>query len=220
MGESFSIVIPVHNARPWLPELWSRLEDSTGEALEWIFVNDGSTDGSDEYLAELSLAERRVRVVSWPAPLGLTAALREGVRVARGRFVVTIDDDLEHPPEEISRLVQKLERGADLVYGVPLNHPRTWWRNLARRISHWIFLDLTGHQLPRPFRAFRRNLVGEQAPGDALLDFILLKEAQNCVQVQVEYHRSYRSKSTQTLAGLFRLFFTGLRQLPLVRRAA
>ncbi len=220
MGSTLSIVIPVHNASAWLPELWSRLEDATGEASELIFVDDGSEDATADLLRDLAAGESRVHIVSWPRPLGLTVALREGVRAARGNFIVTVDDDLEHPPEEISRLVHKLERGADLVYGVPLSHPRTLWRNLARSFSHHLFFALTGHPLPRPFRAFRRELVPADVPVDVLLDFVLLSRAKSCVQVEVEYHRSYRPKSTHTLFSLVKLFFTGLRQLSVVRSPA
>ncbi len=220
MGNTLSIVIPVYNARAWLPELWSRLEAAAGEASEWIFVDDGSEDTTLDLLKELALADHRIHVVSWPRPLGLTVALREGVRAARGNFIVTLDDDLEHPPEEIPRLVHKLKRGADLVYGVPLSHPRTFWRNAARFVSHHIFLWLTGHPLPRPFRAFRKELVPDDAPMDALLDFVLLGRTKNCVQVQVEYHRSCRPRSTHTFLGLVKLFLTGVRQLSIVRNRA
>jgi len=214
---SISIVVPVYNAAAWLPELWARLEAATGEVREWIFVNDGSDDDTGEILRILQSNDPRVRVVAWPRPLGLSVALREGVGHARGDFVVTLDDDLEHPPEEIPRLVERLRLGADLVYGSPRRHPRAWWRNAARRVTQSLMFLLSGHPLPRPFRAFRRELLREPAPYGAILDFLLLSRAKHCLHIDVEYHPSRRPRSSHTVLSLVSLFLSGLRQINMVR---
>ncbi len=128
-----SIVIPVYNERdnlaPLLAEI-SAVMRGLGRAYEVVFVDDGSTDGSDRVLRELRATHSQVRVVTFARNAGQTAAMDAGFRRARGDVVVTLDADLQNDPADIPRILADLE-GWDAVVGV-----RTRRRdNLVRRVS-------------------------------------------------------------------------------------
>ena len=116
-----SVVIPVYNeresVRPLSEELL-RVLRSLGRQIEILFVDDGSTDGTSEILADLAAAEPEVAVVRLRRNFGKAAALMAGFREARGDAIVTIDGDLQDDPAEIPRLLDELEAGADLVSGL------------------------------------------------------------------------------------------------------
>ncbi|MBE7560975.1 glycosyltransferase family 2 protein [bacterium] len=116
-----SVVIPVYNERASLPALHPRLAsamEKLGRAWEVIYVDDGSGDGSGEWLAETAKGDRRVRVVSLCRNFGQTAALMAGFDHAQGELVATLDADGQNAPEDIPQLVEQLEReGLDVVSG-------------------------------------------------------------------------------------------------------
>lgn len=111
-----SVVVPTYNERETLPELVGRLHRVLGSGYEVVVVDDGSPDGTAELAQELA---RRypVRVVRRPGKLGLASAVLAGARVASGRWVVVMDADLSHPPEDVPRLVAALRAGAEVAVG-------------------------------------------------------------------------------------------------------
>lgn len=137
-----SVVAPVFNEEPNLRELWSRLENSvskTGLCFEFIFVDDGSCDGSFGYLAQLHQQDSRVKVVQLSRNFGHQIALTAGLRYAKGRAVITMDSDLQHPPELIPELVKKWKEGYEVVYTVRKN---TMGASLFKRLSASVFYRL------------------------------------------------------------------------------
>src|SRR5215831_15783686 len=115
-----SVVIPIRNEAPSLVELHGELTDTLtrwGRAYELIVVDDGSTDGSFETLVRLQAMDSRLRVIRLRRTFGQTAAFAAGFDHARGRFIVTMDGDLQNDPADIPGLVAALERGADIVCG-------------------------------------------------------------------------------------------------------
>ena len=120
-----SIVIPIYNEEQVLPQLFERLYpalDALGRSYEIVFVNDGSRDRSVALLREAF--DRRpdvTRVVLFAANFGQHRAILAGFASSRGRYVITLDADLQNPPEEIPRLLQTLSQGYDVVYGRPEN---------------------------------------------------------------------------------------------------
>jgi glycosyltransferase involved in cell wall biosynthesis len=115
-----SVVIPVFNEETCIGPLWDRLRPvllGLGRSWEVVFVDDGSTDASPARLSDLRSAEPRVRVMKMARNQGQSAALDAGFRAARGGWIVTLDADLQNPPEEIPRLFEAAA-GVDLVFGV------------------------------------------------------------------------------------------------------
>ncbi len=160
----FSIVVPVYNSARTLAELHARLcaaLESLG-SFEIILVDDGSQDGSFARMQELRAADPRVRIVQLMRNFGQHNALVCGLARARGRVVITLDDDLQNPPEEIKKLVDTLTDDLDCVLGVTQEKRQSWSRNAASRLaSHaagWILRK--GKRVRfSPFTAMRAELV-------------------------------------------------------------
>lgn len=158
-----SVVVPVFNGERTLDELARRtgvvLE---GREYEIVFVNDGSTDGSWRRIQALAAGNERVRGLNLSRNYGQHNATLAGVRVARFPVTVTIDDDLQNPPEEIPLLVDRLEAdGVDVVYGVPAARKHGFWRNVGTRIARTVMRAAVGDDLADKvsgFRAFRTEL--------------------------------------------------------------
>src|SRR6478609_959380 len=117
---SISIVVPVYNSEAILPLLVQRLEPEL-DALCWeyevIFVNDASRDQSWKVIQELSGRYNWVRGINLMRNYGQHNALLCGIRAARNEVVVTMDDDLQHPPEELPKMLAKIQEGYEVVYG-------------------------------------------------------------------------------------------------------
>ena len=119
-AESLSTVIPVYRSQAILPELYNELIaalTATGRVFEIIFVEDCGRDGSWEVIQDLARGDGRVRGIRLSRNYGQHNAVLCGIRAARNEVVVTMDDDLQHPPDQIPILLAKLDEGYDVVYG-------------------------------------------------------------------------------------------------------
>jgi len=122
VSESLAVVIPVYNGAATLPALIERLLPvvrASGAPYEIILVNDGSRDGSWAAIEALSGQHPEIRGIDLMRNYGQHNALLCGIRASRHDVIVTMDDDLQQPPEEIPRLLAKLAEGHDVVYGTP-----------------------------------------------------------------------------------------------------
>src|SRR5664279_2438557 len=132
-----SVVIPVYNEEAGLPALFARLYpalDALALSYEVIFVNDGSRDRSAALLKDQFLARPDVtRVVLFNANYGQHTAIIAGFERVRGERVVTLDADLQNPPEEIARLLAEMDAGHDYVGGIRRQREDVWWRRWASR---------------------------------------------------------------------------------------
>ncbi|MDD2649666.1 MAG: glycosyltransferase [Candidatus Cloacimonetes bacterium] len=119
-GIDISVVIPIMNERKNLPILYEKLVNVLGDLdqrYEIIFIDDGSRDGSTEYLRNLSLSETNVVLIQFRRNYGQTAALSAGFKYANGHIIVTMDGDLQNDPADIPKLLEKMAEGYDLVNG-------------------------------------------------------------------------------------------------------
>ena len=162
--EALSVVIPVYRSDAILPKLIERLEPvlaARGAAFEAVLVDDGSPSEAWGVIQGLAAARPWVRGIRLMRNYGQHNALLCGIRHARHAVVVTLDDDLQHPPEEIPKLLAKLGEGLDVVYGTPLQEQHGLWRDLASRITKLALRGAMGAQTARKvsaFRAFRTHL--------------------------------------------------------------
>ena len=162
-----SIVVPVYNEEESLPELIDKIVASlkeTGLSYEIICVDDGSTkDDSAEWLKQHALAHPHLKAVLLRRNYGQTAAMAAGFDLARGRVVVTLDADLQNPPEEIPKVVAKLNEGYDLVSGWRKNRQdAALTRLLPSKIANWLIGQLTGvklHDYGCSLKAYREELI-------------------------------------------------------------
>jgi len=140
-----SIVVPVYNEAENLALLCQQIQDvldPLGWNYELIFVDDGSTDGSGEILADLHARDPRIKIIRFRRNFGQTAALAAGFDYAHGKVIVSLDGDLQNDPADIPRLIAKLNEGYDLVNGWRLNRQDSFLHRrlpsqIANRIIGW-----------------------------------------------------------------------------------
>jgi undecaprenyl-phosphate 4-deoxy-4-formamido-L-arabinose transferase len=161
--EDLSVVVPVYNGASTLEALTERLGAVLDPIREYeiVFVNDGSRDESWSEIARLSESRPQVRGIDLMRNYGQHNALLAGVRSARNPVVVTRDDDLQNPPEEIPKLLGKLDEGFDVVYGASSGREHGLLRNLATRLTKLALRAAIGKEIASdvgPFRAFRTQL--------------------------------------------------------------
>ncbi len=159
-----SVVVPVYNSAETLSELVDRLQkvlaDLAGE-YEVILVNDDSRDTSWEKIVSLAKINPCLIGINLARNYGQHSALLCGIREAHFEYIITIDDDLQNPPEEIPHLLAKLDEGYDVVYGTPEKEQHGLWRNLASQMTKLALQNAIGVETARrvsAFRAFRTHI--------------------------------------------------------------
>jgi undecaprenyl-phosphate 4-deoxy-4-formamido-L-arabinose transferase len=155
---SLSIVVPVYNSEDSLSELQAQLAQilpKISDTYEIILVNDGSRDRSWDIICQLAGECSWVHGLQLMRNFGQHNALLCGIRAARYDVVVTMDDDLQNPPEEIGKLLAKLDEGFDMVYGKPQKEQHGIWRDLASQVTKIALQGAMGAETARNVSAFR-----------------------------------------------------------------
>ena len=155
---SISVVIPVYNSAAILPDLIQRLAEtlpSIASDFEVILVNDGSRDNSWEAASTAASTHSFVHAINLMRNYGQHNALLCGIRVARHELIVTMDDDLQHPPEELHKLIAKLDEGFDVVYGTPQSEQHGLWRDIASQVTKMALQNAMSVDVARNVSAFR-----------------------------------------------------------------
>lgn len=161
---SVSVVVPVYNSQATLNELTRRIQavlEPLVECFEIIFVNDCSRDESWQEISRLAVEHYNVQGLNLMRNYGQHNALLAGIQRAQYEIVVTLDDDLQHPPEEIPKLLDKLAEGYDVVYGVPEHEQHGLLRDFASQITKLVLKNAMGAEIARnisAFRAFRTQI--------------------------------------------------------------
>ena len=165
-GIDLTAVIPVLDEAPSLPELYNRLRAavaSLGMSYEFIFIDDGSTDDTPRILAKLAAEDPQVRVASFRRNFGKSAALAVAFARARGRYVLTLDGDLQDDPAELPRLVEALEsKGLDLVSGWKRERHDPWTKTLPSKLFNGVTGAMAGvrlHDFNCGLKLYRREVV-------------------------------------------------------------
>lgn len=224
-----SIVIPVHNEQEVLEALYTRLTatlDRFGKPYEIILTNDGSTDKSSEILRQLH--ERRphqIRVIEFNGNFGQHMAIMAGFERVRGQIIITMDADLQNPPEEIGKLVAAIEAGHDVVNTHRQDRQDSWWRlqvsKWHNRLREWMMPKLKMEDEGCMLRAYRRNIVDLMASTGESSTFIpalALTYSSNPTEVGVAHSERSAGTSSYNLYKLIRYNFdlvTGFSVFPL-----
>jgi glycosyltransferase involved in cell wall biosynthesis len=163
-----SVVVPVHNEKESLATLHGELDavfaGGARGPVEFIFVDDGSRDGSWTILAELARCDARLSAIRFRRNFGKAAALTAGFQAARGDLVFTLDGDLQDDAAEIPRFLVELERGLDVVSGWKRTRHDPWHKVYPSRIFNWMVSRLTGcrlHDHNCGFKLYRREVLEE-----------------------------------------------------------
>jgi len=222
---NLSIVVPVYKGETLIEPLVAQLSKTLPlftEKYEIILVNDGSPDNSWLLIRELTRTYPGVKGIRMMRNYGQHNATLCGVRAACYEVIITMDQDLQHPPEEIPLLLAKLEEGYDVVYGAPRKLPQGFVRNLMTASIKWILARVIGVSSVRSvsaFRAFRTNLreafANFQSPS-LILDVLLSWGTTRFTSVQVNVAPAERTSYNFTmLARTAMLILIGYSTLPL-----
>ncbi len=164
----YSVVVPFYNDQENIPTLYMKITevmDSIGEPYEMVFVDDGSKDNSYRVLSDIYEHDRRVNVVRLRRNFGQTAALSAGFHEAKGDVVIAMDGDLQHAPEDIPVLLQKIDEGYDIASGWRKNRvDNALMRKIPSRIANWLMAKASGIDLRdfgTTFKAYRAEVLKE-----------------------------------------------------------
>ncbi len=223
-----SVVVPVYNEEAGLPALFARLYpalDALDVPYEVIFVNDGSRDRSAALLKDQFATRPDVtRVVLFNANYGQHLAIVAGFERVRGERVVTLDADLQNPPEEIGKLLVAMDAGADYVGGVRAVREDSWWRRIASRLMNRLRERITHIRMTDQgcmLRAYSRDIADAVAASREVSTFIpalAFTYAHHPTEVAVAHAERAAGESKYSLYKLIRLNFdlvTGFSLVPL-----
>ena len=162
--KTISVVIPIYNELESLPELIQQLAAPLAvyEKREIIFIDDGSTDGSAEYLTEISQKNEDIVLIRFHRNYGKSAALAEGFKHAEGEFVVTMDADLQNDPAEIANLQSKIDEGFDLVSGWKKERHDPFTKTFPSKVWNFMTRVVTGvkiHDFNCGLKMYRKAVV-------------------------------------------------------------
>jgi undecaprenyl-phosphate 4-deoxy-4-formamido-L-arabinose transferase len=222
-----SVVIPVYRSEEILPVLMARLNavlPQLSPEYEVILVNDGSPDRSWEVICEQAKTYAWLRGINLMCNYGQHNALLAGIHAAQYEVIVTMDDDLQHPPEEIPKLLEELQKGCDVVYGVPAAEMHGFLRDVFSRFMKWLMGAALGiPHIPRigAFRAFRsllREAFRDYRSQFVSIDVLLSWGTNRFSFVTVRHEPRYAGQSNYNFRKLVRHTFnmiTGFSILPL-----
>jgi undecaprenyl-phosphate 4-deoxy-4-formamido-L-arabinose transferase len=228
MKPELSVVIPVYNEEAGLPKLFERLYpalDKLGIAYEVVFVNDGSRDNTAMILADqFRLRPDVTRVVLFNGNYGQHMAILAGFSATRGEIVVTLDADLQNPPEEIGSLVAKMREGYDYVGSIRRERQDSAWRTLASKLMNAVRENITHIKMTdqgNMLRAYGRNvidLINQCTEGNTFVPALAYTFARKPTEIMVEHEERAAGESKYSLYSLIRLNFdliTGFSLVPL-----
>jgi glycosyltransferase involved in cell wall biosynthesis len=161
----YSIVVPFHNEEENVTVLYDRVKhvmELVGASFELVFVDDGSRDRTYRLLEEIAAVDSRVLLVKLRRNFGQTSALAAGFDHSSGEYVLAMDGDLQHDPNEIPGFLAKLEEGYDVVSGWRAQRSDSVWRRLPSGVANWMMARLSGvdiHDFGTTFKAYRREVI-------------------------------------------------------------
>jgi glycosyltransferase involved in cell wall biosynthesis len=212
-----SIVIPVFNEEENVPILYDKLKkvlDNPGIDYEIIFVDDGSTDRTREILEEIASKDKRVKVIEFARNFGQTSAMMAGMDFATGDVIITMDGDLQNDPEDIPRLLEKIEEGYDVVSGWRKNRKdAAISRKLPSKIANWLIGKITGvriHDYGCTLKAYRSDVIKKVRLYGELHRFIpalasTVTSTSKIIEIPVKHHPRIYGKSKYGISRTFKV---------------
>jgi len=224
---NISVIVPVYNSENSLSELYERLTDVMGsiaDDYEIIMINDGSRDASWDVITNLVTQSETLRGINLMRNYGQHNALLLGIRLAQYEVIVTLDDDLQNPPEEIPKLIANLSEECDVVYGTPQKEQHGFWRDMASQVTKLVLKSTMGVQVARnvsAFRAFRscvRDAFADYQGSFVSIDVLLTWGTTRFAAIPVRHDQRREGLSNYTFTKLLTHalnMMTGFSTLPL-----
>jgi glycosyltransferase involved in cell wall biosynthesis len=187
MDIKYSIVIPVYNSSSILPKLYEKLTgvlESLSFNYEIIFVDDGSREDTWEVLKSIFKEDKKVKVIRLSKNFGQHNATMAGFHRAQGEYIITMDDDLQHTPDEIPNLLKEIKKGYDVVYGLYKIKKHGLGRNIGSKIIRYYYKKVFKvTSSTSSFRILRRNIVNKLLEYDRSFIYIdgLIAWTTDCV---------------------------------------
>lgn len=213
----YSIVVPFHNEEENATALYARLKqvmEQIGDSFELVLVDDGSSDRTYKLLEEIAAVDSRVLVVKLRRNFGQTSALAAGFDHASGEFILSMDGDLQHDPNEIPNFLEKLEEGYDVVSGWREKRIDNFvMRRIPSRIANWLMAKLSGvdiHDFGTTFKAYRREVIQNIPLYGEMHRFIPALASwygASICEVPIKNMNRVRGKSHYGISRTFRVFF-------------
>lgn len=208
----YSVVIPVYNSEATLEDLYDRIQfvfKRITNDYEIIFVDDCSPDKSWQKLEGLRSKDNRVRIIQLMRNFGQHNALMCGFHFAHGEYVITMDDDLQNPPEEIPKLIKKINEGYDLVYGEYISKKHNRFRNIGSGLIQILYkkvFDVKDNLTA--FRIIKRELVESILRYDknyVFIDGLLAWNTKKIGYIDVEHQERASGRSGYSINKLITL---------------
>lgn len=215
--KKISIVIPVYNEEENVPILYDKLKEVLEKIpydYEIIFVDDGSTDRTREILEEIASKDKKVKVIEFARNFGQTPAMMAGMDYATGDVIVTMDGDLQNDPEDIPRLLEKIEEGYDVVSGWRKNRQdAAISRKLPSKIANWLIGKMTGvkiHDYGCTLKAYRSDVIKNVRLYGELHRFIpalasTVTSVSKIIEIPVKHHPRIYGKSKYGISRTFKV---------------
>jgi len=214
--KEFSIVVPVYNSAKSLIELYERIDtvfNKMNRTFELIFVNDCSKDDSLSILKEIHDQYENVKVIDLFSNFGQQNALMCGFNYCSGNLVITLDDDLQNPPEEIPKLVEKLNEGYDAVFGFYTYKKDKFYKNIGssmiRMLNHRIF-NVKNNLKFSSFRIIKKEVIDQIKENRTKFPYIsgmILGTTKNISNVTLLHEKRKYGKSNYTVKKLLNISF-------------
>lgn len=215
MWSSISVIIPVYNSRNSLDELYCRLSTSLkkiSNKYEIILVDDASIDNSYDKMLDLHNKDNQVKAIRLDGNFGQQNAIMCGFYYAKGEYIITLDDDLQHRPEHIENLINKLDKGYDVVYGIAEKKQHSFYRNLGSKMTNYLFNKICSKPKDirvSSFRVIRRNIISEIIKNDSsfvYISAIILKITKNIGNVYIKHDARKYGNSNYNFIKLLKQF--------------
>ena len=213
----YSIVVPFHNEEDNVTVLYARLKqvmEQVGDNFELVLVDDGSSDRTYKLLEEIAAVDSRVMVVKLRRNFGQTSALAAGFDHASGEYILAMDGDLQHDPNEIPNFLEKLEEGYDVVSGWRKERIDNFvMRRIPSRCANWLMAKLSGvdiHDFGTTFKAYRHEVIQNIPLYGEMHRFIPALASwygASICEIPIKNVHRERGKSHYGIGRTFRVFF-------------
>jgi glycosyltransferase involved in cell wall biosynthesis len=213
----YSIVVPFHNEEENVTQLYARLKsvmEQIGDSFELVLVDDGSNDRTYKLMEEIAAVDSRVLVVKLRRNFGQTSALAAGFDNASGEYIISMDGDLQHDPNEIPAFIEKLEEGYDVVSGWRKERIDSFvMRRIPSRCANWLMAKLSEvdiHDFGTTFKAYRREIIHNIPLYGEMHRFIPALAAwygASICEIPIKNVMRERGKSHYGIGRTFRVFF-------------
>jgi glycosyltransferase involved in cell wall biosynthesis len=213
----YSIVVPFHNEEENVPRLYDKLTtvmETVGDSFELVFVDDGSSDGTFRILQDILAVDSRVTIVKLRRNFGQTSALAAGFDNAQGEYIIAMDGDLQHDPDDIPHFIEKIDEGYDVVSGWRKQRIDNFvMRRIPSRIANWTMAKLSGvdiHDFGTTFKAYRADIIKQIPLYGELHRFIPALASwhgASIIEIPIKNINRERGVSHYGISRTFRVFF-------------